>query len=328
MKNNKQLQILLLFIFTTLSSWSQKDLFTAIAPYADDKMEFMTFDESRYKHTYTIAKNKFGRPAALEAKIDYGNGKTDVQEWRPFTDNVDHYTHPARFIYGSNNSQQTSFLFIDKVLYKIWHCSENCEDFDIQTILVPLIKEDKKETKEKGKKKRKGGFMNKLASKMGKAMGVNAHYMAQNEVDHKERIKSYLKVMKTLQAANPYNAKVKSELAELKADKDADTEETNRVNSAYYNSDEYREIQKRDAHFANKSAEDAKSEVTIKNSTGKIVGFGNSVNMTGGTVNPGATVTVSCKKDIYLYQVSGTTYKKSRLVNKSDANCSGTVEVK
>ncbi len=310
-----------------LYTTAQEDLFTAIAPYADGKMEFMTLDEYRYKHTYTIAKNKFGRNAGLEAKIDHGDGKIKTQEWRPYFDELDHYTHPARYIYGAGNNQATSFIFVDKVLYKIWYCSEGCVDFKIQTILVPLIKEEKKEAAGKSKKKKKGGFMNKLAAKMGKAMGMNAHYMAQNDVDHEARIKDYLQAMKEVQLANPYNAQTKSELAELKADKDKETDEINRVNAEYYNSEEYREIQKRDAFFANKAAEDAKTEVTLKNLTGKIVGFGNGTNMTGGTVNPGATVTVSCEEDIYLYQVAGTTYKKARLVNSSGSNCEGTIDV-
>ncbi len=327
MKTQRLLLNLYLLFFASISGSAQNDLFTAIKPYADGEQKFLYANfsensdgtgslESIAEVTIEIEKNRFDKNAGLKiTRLDMK--RNNVKSWRPLSDNLDHYTHPARYIRNEGSNQAENYIMIDKVLYSIWYCNSDCTDFKIQALYVPLIRAEKKE----GKKKR--GFLKKLGSKLSTAMGGNAHVLAQNDVNHRAKIKKYLSDMKALQKANPYSSKIKAEIAALKKDNDEENAEIQKFNEDYKNSDEYKEIMKRNAFFDGKKAEAAKTSLNINNKTGNAITIGTAGGKSLGTVLPGASNSFPCNEDIHLFKGG----KPSRLLSKANSNCQEEVVV-
>lgn len=314
MRIAKKSLIIVVLILLSIQARAQEDLFTALQPLVDKKVEFVSKDGKKYAK-FEIKKNRFKRPTWIVPSIRYSDEKEfKVKDKDALNLKLDHYTHPALLMTGKNNTDE-HFVMVDKILYRLWYCSDNCTSFKIVNYYIPMIEEMKKGQDKGKKKKKKGGFLNKLGGKLSRAMGGNPYMLAQQNVDHEKKVKDYFVAMKKVQKKHPYSSKIKSEIAQLKKDYKAAIDDINRTNADWWASEEGQAIKERDAVFAKKFT-------TIKNGRSYKITIGN-----GGafknTIGPGQTTQVDCNDSWYIYNGGS----KGKIIASANATCGQTVTV-
>lgn len=319
-------------LLSITQSYAQNGFFTEISSLTKQNITFQECGfsqerggkphlESWSKVKIKLVKDKFGNFAGFETTLE-DNGKVKPNEnYNQCRDKIDHYTHPMR----SSKGNGYHYMAIDSVIYGIRYANEDFSKYEIYALYIPLLSKSQM-PKEKKENKPKG--LLKFATKLTEKMGGNSFVLAQSSMDHYKKVDEYIKAMKNTQKANPYSAETQKKVDALIEDCKKKSEEIQKFNEEYMQSDEYKEIQERNAFFEGKKSETAQTSVTIKNMTGEIVAFGNAVNVTSSNINPGSEYQANCKSDVYLYKSINNSYKKVRLVSAANSNCKGVVEVK
>lgn len=326
----------LLLIFVCGSSLAQQDQLTQLKAFEEGKLFKVYYGVEKTETGYTASalstkysiKYEYDIVENLSAfeGLSEESGKSMINACFGWL-KPNHYTKPSMFHSDSHNK---GYIIYDGLIYFISGVKDplNITDFEIDNIWVPVkSKEDKND--ENAESKKKVSMKEKMAAlKAGLTEGAGAPKEIKDK-DHYALLKKYIADMKPIQAKATENFTAEEKAAVAAVEKgDADyAAEVKRKNAAYYQSDEYKAVKERNEHFAESNAEDAKSEVTLKNATGELVMFGNSVNSKGGLVNPGSSATCTCKEDVYIYMEVNGVYKRSRLVNSANTNCQAVIEV-
>lgn len=311
----KKVKTLALLLLLSISAKAQEDLFTALQPLVDKQVEFVSGKYDR-KGKFKIVKNKFGRPYWIVPYIKYNDEKEYTEKNKDDLDaQLDHYTHPAVLMTGKSSTSE-HYVVVDKIVYKLWYCSEFCGSFKIVDYYIPMIEEMKTGTeKNDDSAKKKKGFFSKVGEKLAGAIGANSYVMAQQNVNHEQKVKDYFDAMKKVQNAQPYSAKVKAELVELKQDHKNEIDDINKTNADWWASEEGQAIRDRDALFAKKF-------MKIKNGRSYKITIGNGIAFKN-TIGPGQSTQVDCSDSWYLYNGNS----KGKKISSAGESCGQTVTV-
>ncbi|CAM3910879.1 MULTISPECIES: hypothetical protein [Flavobacterium] len=276
----------------------------------------------------TVTKLVTGQPVGFEAKpvsADYGGfSETEISDYG----RVDSYPNVMTI---KHDYTDDGYMAIDDMLFKIDDISDKGVPKleDVRAIYV--VVKDRSESKE-NKGKKKGGFLNRMKSKL-ESSGYSATHKYIKTVNIKKIFNDYVTAMKAKQA-NPLTSKDKADIAIIKRSREAGDEEIKRYNDSIKATPEYIDLQRRiKQNEANYQASKTKNKVTLRNNSGRTIYVGKSGSRNPGTkISSGGTATWNCDTDGYLQTVTksggSNVYSSTKTkVYSANSGCGSTITI-
>lgn len=308
----KTVTLILLTLFT-LGSYAQKNLFENLNPF--EGQEFKVFhikynsieerfyiQESDYEKNViiNIAKNGANKPVGLNFLDAASKSEKEIISYKANHSKLDHYTQPA-YAYTDLNGKDT-YLMIGDIFFAIEYASEDMSEYGDRSgygkAYVPLSVLNKKTEKTEGEtEKKKVSFKDKFKNLMETPIGGTPLPEALKQIKSREefeaKINNYLAEMRKKQAANPYTAQDKKEMAAM--DKEAADIKAGiqKANNDYWQSEEGQRV------LGNGS-----NMYTVKNTTGKPVSILEE-NGTSHYLMSNDSYKIFCDQPVYLKSDSG-----------------------
>jgi len=347
-------------LFLTIATFAQKNLFEAMIEFDgqeykcfriydnDDGFKIAPFTQFCPTANFTVVKNKFDKSVGI-TKYDIELKKDDVR-FRPYTDEVDHYSQPAKLRNPSSVFFET-FVMIDGLLFELKETNKDLTKYDVNYsfIWVPIkaIQADKdakqadkdtdkkkaeldKEAKNSEKKQKFGAFMKNIADKAKAVIDAQtggsiptALKEFKSGEDVRNKINSYLVAMKKKQG--PYTAQEKQEMTFIKNKLSAESAAITKENDDYWASPAGQARLKR---LSGGSSSSSSSTYTIQNNSSSLV----SVVYNGYTsdISAGSSISWDCGKPVYykvLQEGTSTTYVAGGLISSGEGVCGKTVNI-
>lgn len=191
------------------------------------------------------------------------------------------------------------YVIVDDIIFVLDKISDNeLPSVNHITKIYALVKNGKTTAK---KKKKKGGFLARMKKKLN-STGLSPTHKYLKSVNLVEKFTNYVKAMQAKQAAYTLTAKDKSDMAKIKAARNAGDAEIKRYNDSIKATPEYKDLQRRiKQNEENYQGAKARNKVTLRNNTGRTIYIGKSGSRNRGTrIDSGSTATWSCDTNAYL----------------------------
>jgi hypothetical protein len=202
------------------------------------------------------------------------------------------------------------YMMIDDLLFVVNNISDNdAPKMENVTSIYVMVKDraDTSKKEETGKKKKKiGGLLNKMKSKL-EGPGRTPAYKYISSLNIDEIFNDYVSAMKTKQAS-PLTSKDKADIAQIKRTREAGDEEIRMYNDSIKATPEYKKMKEHQARMEEMGNEKSTQLVTIINKTGNDIYIYREGYRNGTRIYNNSSTKVDCSFN-YTY--------------KSDSNSSG-----
>ncbi|WP_299436395.1 hypothetical protein [uncultured Aquimarina sp.] len=255
---------------------------------------------------------------------DWGEiGETELSDYG----RMDSYPHTMNM---KHTYTKEGYVIVDDIIFIL----DKIPDGGVPSVnditkVYALVKNGETTTK----KKKKGGFLGKMKQKLNSA-GLSPTHKYLKSINLVEKFTNYVKAMQAKQTAYTLTAKDKSDIAKIKAARNAGDEEIKRYNDSIKATPEYKDLQRRiKQNEENYQGAKARNKVTLRNNTGNTIYIGKSGSSNRGTrIDSGSTATWSCDTNAYLQieTKSGGSYNYSTTTNKvysANSGCGSTIAI-